>query len=81
MSAKSDKFEKDVAEGITNMWNGLGLIAERPPASTAYSDVRLKYNGKYYDCHGSLYFTPECAEVTNIMLRDNKTGKVDTPKF
>ena len=44
-------------------------------------DNLLKYNGKYYDCHGSLYFTPECAEVTNTQTHDYKTGKIDTPKF
>ena len=41
----------------------------------------LKYKGKYYDCHGSLYFTPECSEVANKQLVDHKTGKIDTPKF
>ena len=48
MSAKSDKFEKDVATGITKMWKGLGLIAERPSVSTGYSDVRLKYKNQFY---------------------------------
>ena len=30
---------------------------------------------KYYDCKGSLYFTPECAEVATQQLVDEKTGK------
>ena len=48
MSAKSDKFERDVATGITKMWKGLGLIAERPSVGTGYSDVRLKYKNQFY---------------------------------
>jgi len=48
MSAKSDNFEKDVAKGITKMWGGLGLVAERPSVGTGYSDVRLKYKNQFY---------------------------------
>jgi len=48
MSAKSDKFEKDVAKEITRMWGGLGLIAERPSVGTGYSDVRLKYKKQFH---------------------------------
>jgi hypothetical protein len=48
MSAKSDKFEKDVATQITKMWKGFGLKAERPSVGTEYSDVRLKYKNKFF---------------------------------
>ena len=42
MSAKSDQFEKDVANYINESVKG--LMAERPKVPTSYSDVRVIYN-------------------------------------
>ena len=41
-SAKSDKYEKDVATSINKI---AGVTAERPKVSTAYSDVLLTLDG------------------------------------
>ena len=43
MSAKSDKYELDVANNITGM---TGVTAERPKVSTKYADVTLDFKGK-----------------------------------
>ena len=38
MSAKSDKYEKDVSENVNKI---PGLVATRPPGDTAYADVKI----------------------------------------
>lgn len=40
-SAKSDRYEADMARHIDNM---VGVAAERPKVSAAYADIRLHYN-------------------------------------
>ena len=47
-SRRSDEFEKSIAENITQIGqeNNIDLKAERPTASTKYSDVLCTYNGK-----------------------------------
>jgi len=44
-------------------------------------DNFLQYNGRYYDCHGSQYFTTECSQVGNQQLVDYGTGKSGPKKF
>lgn len=41
MSAKSDKFEQDVANNLVK----LGLDASRPPVDSTYADVLIKHKG------------------------------------
>lgn len=41
LSAKSDKYEKDVADYVNN--SGQGITASRPKVPTSYSDVLVEY--------------------------------------